>query len=83
MPGHSYSFGVVKAAQAGGDLAVLVDRGRRALRVHIKNVDAGLAKLAQAKDEALERRFRHLQGVLRCKIGMIGLAKWVATCPAA
>lgn len=54
VPGHSYSFGVVKAAQAGGDLAVLVDRGRRALRVHIKNVDAGLAKLAQAMDEALE-----------------------------
>ncbi len=54
VPGHSYSFGVVKAAQANGDLAVLVDRGRRALRVHIKNVDAGLAKLAQAMDEALE-----------------------------
>ena len=42
VPGHSYSFGVVKAAQASGDLEVLVERGRRALRVHLKDVDAGL-----------------------------------------
>ena len=36
VPGHSYSFGVVKTAQARGDLEVLVERGRRALRVHLK-----------------------------------------------
>jgi len=54
IPGHSYSFGVVKAAQARGDLDVLVERGRRALRVHVKDVDAGLAELARAIDEALE-----------------------------
>ena len=54
VPGHSYSFGVVKAAQAGGDLEVLVERGRRALRVHLKDVDAGLAELARAMDAALE-----------------------------
>ena len=53
VPGHSYSFGVVKAAQASGDLEVLVERGRRALRVHLKDVDAGLAELARATDEAL------------------------------
>lgn len=53
VPGHSYSFGVVKAAQARGDLAVLVERGRRALRVHLKDVDAGLAELARAMDAAL------------------------------
>ncbi len=53
VPGHSYSFGVVKAAQARGDLDVLVERGRRALRVHLKDVDAGLAALARAMDEAL------------------------------
>ena len=54
VPGHSYSFGVVKAAQASGDLEVLVERGRRTLRVHLKDVDAGLAELARAVDTALE-----------------------------
>ena len=54
VPGHSYSFGVVKAAQARGDLEALVERGRRALRVHLKDVDAGLAELASAMDAALE-----------------------------
>ncbi|MGO4408875.1 MULTISPECIES: bifunctional transaldolase/phosoglucose isomerase [unclassified Brevundimonas] len=53
VPGHGYSFGVVKAAQARGDLEVLVERGRRALRVHLTDVDAGLAELAQALDAAL------------------------------
>jgi transaldolase / glucose-6-phosphate isomerase len=54
VPGHSYSFGVVKAAQASGDLDVLVERGRRALRVHLKNVDTGLSELARAVDSALD-----------------------------
>jgi transaldolase/glucose-6-phosphate isomerase len=54
VPGHSYSFGVVKAAQASGDLEVLGERGRRALRVHLKDVDTGLAELAHAVDCALE-----------------------------
>ncbi|MGI8570116.1 MAG: bifunctional transaldolase/phosoglucose isomerase [Methylocella sp.] len=54
VPGHSYSFGVVKAAQARGDHEVLVERGRRALRVHLKDVDAGLAELARAMDAALQ-----------------------------
>jgi transaldolase/glucose-6-phosphate isomerase len=54
VPGHSYSFGVVKAAQASGDLEVLVERGRRALRVHLKDVGAGLTELARAMDAALE-----------------------------
>jgi transaldolase/glucose-6-phosphate isomerase len=54
VPGHSYSFGVVKAAQASGDLEVLVERGRRALRVHLKDVDSGLADLTRAIDTALE-----------------------------
>jgi transaldolase/glucose-6-phosphate isomerase len=54
VPGHSYSFGVVKAAQARSDLDVLVERGRRALRIHVKDVDAGLAALARAMNEALE-----------------------------
>jgi transaldolase / glucose-6-phosphate isomerase len=54
VPGHAYSFGVVKAAQARGDLDVLVERKRRALRVHLHDVDAGLAELARAVDAALE-----------------------------
>ncbi len=53
VPGHGYSFGVVKAAQARGDLEVLIERGRRALRVHLKDVDRGLPKLARAITEAL------------------------------
>ena len=53
VPGHSYSFGVVKAAQARGDLEVLTERGRRALRVHLKDVDKGLAELGRALSAAL------------------------------
>jgi transaldolase/glucose-6-phosphate isomerase len=53
VPGHKYSFGVVKAAQAQGDLEVLNERGRRTLRVHLKDVDAGLPELAKAVTEAL------------------------------
>ena len=54
VPGHSYTFGVVKAAQASGDLEVLVERDRRALRVHLKSVDEGLVELGRAVDAALE-----------------------------
>jgi transaldolase/glucose-6-phosphate isomerase len=54
VPGQKYTFGVVKAAQARGDFAVLAERGRRALRVHIgKNVKGDLAKLARATKKAL------------------------------
>lgn len=35
VPGRKYTFGAVKAAQAGGDFQVLCQRGRRALRVHL------------------------------------------------
>jgi transaldolase/glucose-6-phosphate isomerase len=35
VPGQKYTFGVVKAAQARGDFQVLLDRGRRALRIHL------------------------------------------------
>ncbi len=52
VPGHAYSFGVVKAAQARGDLAVLVERGRRVLRIHLEEVDGGLVALARAIDGA-------------------------------
>ncbi len=47
VPGQKYTFGVVKAAQARGDFQVLLDRGRRALRVHLgTDVAAGLKELA-------------------------------------
>ncbi|MDB5576792.1 MAG: bifunctional transaldolase/phosoglucose isomerase [Bradyrhizobium sp.] len=54
VPGHAYTFGVVKAAQARGDLGVLVDRKRRALRVHLHDVDEGLIELNRAVATALE-----------------------------
>jgi transaldolase/glucose-6-phosphate isomerase len=48
VPGQKYTFGVVKAAQARGDFQVLLDRGRRALRVHLgSDVTAGLQRLAE------------------------------------
>jgi transaldolase / glucose-6-phosphate isomerase len=54
IPSHRASFGVVKAAQARGDFDVLAERGRRALRVHIKgDLKAGLAELEAAFDCAL------------------------------
>ncbi len=47
VPGQKYTFGVVKAAQARGDFQVLLDRGRRALRVHLgQDVKDGLKKVA-------------------------------------
>jgi len=54
VPGQKYTFGVVKAAQARGDFAVLAQRGRRALRVHLgKDVARGLATLTDAVNQAL------------------------------
>jgi transaldolase / glucose-6-phosphate isomerase len=46
VPQQKYSFGVVKAAQARGDFQVLLERHRRALRVHLgKDLSAGLDHL--------------------------------------
>jgi transaldolase/glucose-6-phosphate isomerase len=54
VPGQKYTFGIVKAAQARGDFAVLSERGRRALRVHLgKNLKSGLAALAKAVQKAI------------------------------
>jgi glucose-6-phosphate isomerase len=51
VPGAKYTFGVVKAAQARGDFAVLAERGRRALRVHLAGGAAdAMARLAQLRD---------------------------------
>jgi len=54
VPGEKYTFGVVKAAQARGDFEVLIERQRRALRVHLgANPGAGLETLLVATRNAL------------------------------
>ncbi|MFN8061192.1 MAG: bifunctional transaldolase/phosoglucose isomerase [Vicinamibacterales bacterium] len=54
VPGHKYSFGVVKAAQARGDFEVLASRGRRLLRVHLGgDVANGLSTFKHAVMAAL------------------------------
>jgi transaldolase / glucose-6-phosphate isomerase len=54
VPGQKASFGVIKAAQARGDFDVLTERGRRALRVHLKgDLEAGLKMLDSAIQNAL------------------------------
>ena len=52
VPGREYGFSVVKAAQARGDFTVLQERKRRALRVHLADVN-GLSRLAAAVSQAL------------------------------
>jgi transaldolase/glucose-6-phosphate isomerase len=55
VPGQTCTFGIVKAAQARGDLQVLVERGRRALRIHLDaEVAAGLRTLDSAVEAALK-----------------------------
>ncbi|MGI8789203.1 MAG: bifunctional transaldolase/phosoglucose isomerase [Pyrinomonadaceae bacterium] len=47
VPDQKYTFGVVKAAQACGDVQVLWDRNRRAWRVHLgKDVKISLEKIS-------------------------------------
>jgi transaldolase / glucose-6-phosphate isomerase len=54
IPGLRASFGVVKAAEARGDFDVLAERGRRALRVHLKDdLNSGLAALATLVERAI------------------------------
>ena len=45
VPGQRYSFGIIKRLQARGDFEVLASRGRRVLRVHLKDLGAGLRDL--------------------------------------
>jgi transaldolase/glucose-6-phosphate isomerase len=45
VPVQKFTFGVVKAAQARGDFEVLIERKRRALRVHLRYVRSGLETL--------------------------------------
>jgi glucose-6-phosphate isomerase len=55
VPGHQYTFGVVKAAQALGDFQVLAERNRRIIRLHLEGaVSAGLNTLSSLIEEALK-----------------------------
>ncbi|HEY6607902.1 MAG TPA: hypothetical protein VI277_01790 [Candidatus Limnocylindria bacterium] len=47
IPGWPESFGTLIAAQALGDLASLQRRGRRALRLHLGEMEAGLGRLEE------------------------------------
>ena len=53
IPGWPESFGTLIAAQAAGDLAALEKRGRRVLRLHLADPEAGLARLETMMHAAL------------------------------
>lgn len=55
VPDQKYTFGVVEAAQARGDLQVLAERGRRLLRVHLTDVEQGLAALEAAAKQSQQK----------------------------
>jgi len=52
IPGEPYTFGVMKAAQALGDLQSLISRSRRVLRIHVTgNISTGLRRVLEAVRE--------------------------------
>ena len=54
IPGRKATFGVIEAAEARGDFAVLAERGRRVLRVDLgDDVEGGLKRLASAIEQSL------------------------------
>ncbi|HEY5107413.1 MAG TPA: bifunctional transaldolase/phosoglucose isomerase [Caulobacteraceae bacterium] len=54
VPGRGFSFGLVEAAEARGDLEVLAERGRRLLRIDLgADVEGGLERLSRAFERAL------------------------------
>jgi glucose-6-phosphate isomerase len=48
VAGRDYTFGTLLAAQAGGDADVLADHGRPVLRLHLRDLHAGLAQVRSA-----------------------------------
>jgi glucose-6-phosphate isomerase len=48
VPGQPYTFGLLQAAQAAGDLEALAGRGRPVLRLHLTDRAAGLGALFEA-----------------------------------
>jgi transaldolase/glucose-6-phosphate isomerase len=55
IPGWRETFGILITAQALGDLASLQGRGRRALRLHLADLDAGLDRLEGMVGTAVTR----------------------------
>ena len=54
IPDEPYSFGVLKAAQALGDLQSLTSNGRRVIRIHMgSDVIKGLTRLEQAIESSV------------------------------
>ena len=53
IPGWEESFGTLIAAQALGDLASLQRRGRRVLRLHLAELEAGLGRVEEMVGSAL------------------------------
>ena len=54
IPGQRYSFGVLAQAQAQGDFAVLCERGRRALHIHLPaDTTTALERLADRVERVL------------------------------
>ena len=57
IPGAPYTFGVLKAAQALGDLQALEDHERRVVRINLgPSIADGLGELRQAIDAAQLRQ---------------------------
>lgn len=55
IPGQPYTFGVLKHAQAIGDVQALRDRGRRVLHLHLGSApEGGLARLLKAVEQAVK-----------------------------
>ena len=48
IPGEKFSFGVLKQAQALGDFQALRNHGRRVLRIQVRDIAQGLARISQA-----------------------------------
>ena len=54
VTGESYSFGVLAAAQALGDMKSLNSRNRRVIRIHLgADVESGLSRLQAAVEGSL------------------------------
>lgn len=56
VPGHKYTFGVVDAAEAQGDLTVLKERHRRFMRIHLRrDTESGLNYLRKEMESAIRK----------------------------
>jgi hypothetical protein len=56
VPGEPYSFSILKQAQALGDFQALQTHGRRAISIHLHDLESGLAALKQIFSEVLNAK---------------------------